>query len=303
MAKKIKENKKPRKKVLIIDGQNWAHRAFHAQGNLTFNGKKMGLIYGFINMLQSTLTRFPTPKAVYVCFDHGRNQHRLDILPDYKNRPKKLDFDRESFEEQINAVRKILYYMGITCLYNKMTEADDYIAQLVADNENKYNVVICSGDKDFRQLVSKRVTIFDEKYGRITPLNFEKLFGIQPSQYADFLMMMGDASDHIPGITGVGEKTAIKMLLEWGSMKNFNDNCKLDTLKLRQSKDIYERNRTLIDLRYFLEKHGPQELHFYKDKKKPKFNSEKYVKMCVKYGIKKFRTEEFIQSFQHSLGR
>lgn len=294
--------KKIKKRVLIIDGQNWAHRAFHAQSGLMYNGKKIGLVYGFINMLNSLLVRFPHPYKVFVTFDHGRNQNRLDILPNYKNRPKKIDFDRESFEEQIGAIRKILVYMGIPVLYNKMTEADDYIAQLTFKYRDKYKVMIASGDKDFRQLVGPNVSISDDKHGRITHKNFEKLFKIKPEQYAEFLMLWGDNSDNIPGVTGVGEVTAIKILQQYGNIQTFHTKSP-DTMKRRESIDIEERNRCLIDLPYFIGKFGEQELVFFKDKKKPKFHEERYIKMCQRYGLKKFRQPEFIRTFIRNSSR
>lgn len=294
--------KKIRKRVLIIDGQNWAHRAFHAQSGLMFQGKKIGLIWGFINMLNALTVRFPKAKKIFVTFDHGRNQHRLDLLPDYKLRPKKLDFDKESFEEQITALRKILVYMGIPVLYNKMTEADDYIAQLTFKYRDKYSVMIASGDKDFRQLVGKNVSITDDKHGRITHKNFESIFGIQPEQYADFLCWCGDNSDNIPGVQGIGEVTAVKLLKQFGNIETFNLKAP-DTVKRRQSIDIYERNKSLIDLEYFINKYGEQPYVFLRDKKNPKFNEEKYLNMCKRYGLKKFSSQEFIQAFRRNIGR
>lgn len=294
--------KKVAKRILIIDGQNWAHRAFHAQSGLMFNGKKIGLVYGFINMINSLLVRFPKPKKIFVTFDHGRNQNRLDILPNYKLRDKKIDFDRESFEEQIGAIRKILVYMGIPVLYNKMTEADDYIAQLTFKYRDKYKILIASGDKDFRQLVGPNVSISDDKHGRITTKNFESIFGIKPEQYAEFLMLWGDTSDNIPGVRGIGEKTAIKILQEYGNLATYHTKS-IDTVKRRESIEIEERNRCLIDLEYFISKYGEQELVFFKDKKKPKFHEERYLKMCQLYGLKKFRQPEFIQSLKRNIGR
>lgn len=294
--------KKETKRVIVIDGQNWAHRAFHAQSNLTFNGKKIGLIYGFINMLQATLSKYPAPYKVFVCFDHGRNQHRLDLLPDYKKREPKITFDRESFEEQIRGLRKILLTMGIPVLYDKMTEADDLIAEVVYKYQDKYKVIIASGDKDFRQLVTSRVTIQDEKYGRITPKNFVKHFQILPEQYADFLVLWGDSSDKIPGVTGVGEKTAIKILNEYGTIERWIADTP-DTIKTRQALAIKDLNRKLINLRVFRDTFGPQEIVYFKGMKKPKFNLEKYTKLCKLYGLKKYRTEEFIKSFRHNSGK
>ena len=293
---------KDKKRVIIIDGQNWAHRAFHAHGNLQFNGRKMGMVFGFVNMLQTLFTKYPTPSKVYVCFDHARSKHRLKLLPTYKQREPKLGFDREAFDDQMKGLRSILLALGIPILYNKHTEADDFIAELTYKYQDKYKVVIASGDKDFRQLVTNNVTISDDKYGRITPKNFEKHFSIQPSQYLDYLVLVGDNSDKIPGVTGIGEKTAIKILNQYGNIENWIESTP-DTIKTRQAAHILELNRTLIGLAEYRRKFGPTELVFYKDRPKPKFNEEKYIKLCKVWGLVKFRRDEFIKSFRHNSGK
>lgn len=294
------QNKGRKPKILIIDGNNWSHRAYHSMGTLRFGKKRMGTIFGFMNMLAASVTKFK-PKKVYVCWDGGSHPERLKIHPGYKKRTPKIDFDKDEFEKQIKVIRRLVSYLGIPQLHKPQREADDYIFQLAKRKEKKTDctIVIASGDKDFRQMVSKRIFISDENKGLITPINFMQLFGIAPEQFVFYLSMVGDASDKIPGVPGVGEKTALKIIEDFGSLKNYNL-AGFGHSKYEQIHYHIGMSTSLIDLEWFFKNHIKKKLDetdFYKGKMKPKVRIEKYKELAVLWGLKKHRSEEFLELF------
>lgn len=290
------KNKK-RKVIIIIDGNHCCHRAYHAMARMSYKGRGTGVVFGFLQIMFGATERF-SPDKVIACFDGGRHKERLNILPTYKQRENRVDLDYEDFDRQRKGVMKMLYRLGIPQLRANGQEADDFIYTLVNKYEAKgWKVIIVSGDKDFRQLVSRRVWIYDNNKGVITPLNFVKNFEIRPEQYADFLCLDGDTSDKIPGVPGIGPKTAIKFLTQHGSIQNYiGDGKNSRDNKYAIIRDTYHRNRVLINLRVFDQLFGPQELTYYKDKSKPKPNVDKYLTLCSKFGIKKFTEQKYLDT-------
>ncbi len=282
-------------KIFIADGNNWLHRSFHAMGSMSYKGKGTGAIFGFLNLLQGNINKFK-PKKVYVPWDDGRNKHRLELLPNYKNREQKLGMDYDDLHRQKKVIQKILTSMGIAQLMHPGKEADDFIYSLVKKKSKKgVTIVIGSGDKDFRQLVNNNVWINDENKGLITPINFTKLFTINPDQYSNYLSLIGDDSDKIPGVPGFGEKTALKFLAEHYSMAAYLKS------KIKHSKhdllvETMARNRLLIDLKDFDIEYGPFKLHWLNDNPKPEKNEGRFYKLLSKQGINKFATDKFFNS-------
>lgn len=261
---------------------------------MQYKGQSTSITWGFLNILGGLLGRFK-PRRVYVCWDHGRHPKRLELLPTYKAREKRIDFDAEDYHKQLASLRDLLYYLGIPQLYANDTEADDYIYELTRRilTKTKKKAIICSGDKDFRQLVNDRIFIFDDKRGLITPLNFKKAFSINPEQYADYLCLIGDDSDKVPGVRGIGEKTAIKILEKHINVPLYIKAQPLDKF-IPAIKEIYYLNRQLINLQYFHEIYGPQKLTYYRGQRKPQLNVLEYKKLCAKFGINKFVKDEFL---------
>jgi DNA polymerase-1 len=294
-----KKERKP--KDLIIDGNNWSHRAYHTVGSMKFGNKTMGTVFGFMNMLGGAIMKYK-PEKVYVCWDGGRNPERLKIHPEYKLRTPKIDFDKDEFEKQIAAIRRLLFYLGIPQLHRKEREADDYIYALAKRKEKKtdHKIVICSGDKDFRQMVNKRIFIADENKGLITPVNFHSLFGIQPEQFVFYLSMVGDTSDNIPGVPGIGEKTALKIIDEYETLTNYN----LNGLKHPKYEKIHYHigfSTSLIDLGWFNRTHIKEkitEADYYKGKVKPSLNIERYKELALKWGLRKHRQPDYLNMFK-----
>lgn len=292
-----------RNRILILDGSNLAYRAYHSMKNMRFKGQQTGMQWGFLNILAGMLNRYKNIKSIHVCWDSkGSNPTRVGLLPEYRVRDKtRLDFDAEGFEFQKKYTMKLLHSLGIPQLIAPQCEADDFIYELVRRGVTKTKriITIASGDKDFRQLVDDRVNIHDEKHGYITTLNFVKLFGVEPYQYADFLCLLGDSSDKIPGVKGIGEVTAKKILNEYPTVPIFLN--KQPMHKMADAiRKTYPLNRQLINLPYFSQTYGRQKLIYYKDQRKPKFDIDKYFKICAKFGINKFKERKFIDKIPYA---
>jgi DNA polymerase I len=242
---------------MLLDGNSLAFRAFYAlpaenfktQGGLTTNA-----VYGFTAMLINLL-RDEAPTHVAAAFDVSRQTFRSDRYPDYKaNRSSTPD----EFHGQIEITKEVLVALGITVLSEPGFEADDLIATLATQAEAAgYRVLVVTGDRDSLQLVSDSVTVLYPRKGvseltRFTPEAVLEKYGLTPRQYPDFAALRGDPSDNLPGIPGVGEKTASKWIAEFGSLQALVDN--VDTVRgkvgdaLRANLSHVVLNRELTDL-------------------------------------------------------
>ncbi|WP_205401969.1 DNA polymerase I [Streptococcus lutetiensis] len=234
------ENKK---KLLLIDGSSVAYRAFFALYNQIDRFKnRAGLhtnaIYGFHLMLNHLLERIQ-PTHVLVAFDAGKTTFRTEMYKDYKaGRAKTPD----EFREQLPYIREMLTALGINWYELENYEADDIIGTLdkLAENEDEYDVTIVSGDKDLIQLADNNTTVEISKKGvaefeEFTPAYLMEKMGITPKQFIDLKALMGDKSDNIPGVTKVGEKTGLKLLLEYGSLEGVYEN--IDGMKKSKMKE------------------------------------------------------------------
>ena len=237
---KAMENKK---KLLLIDGSSVAYRAFFALYNQIDRFKnRAGLhtnaIYGFHLMLNHLLERIQ-PTHVLVAFDAGKTTFRTEMYKDYKaGRAKTPD----EFREQLPYIREMLTALGIKWYELENYEADDIIGTLdkLAENEDEYDVTIVSGDKDLIQLADNNTTVEISKKGvaefeEFTPAYLMEKMGITPKQFIDLKALMGDKSDNIPGVTKVGEKTGLKLLLEYGSLEGVYEN--IDGMKKSKMKE------------------------------------------------------------------
>jgi len=245
------------KRLLLIDGHSMAYRAFFAlpaENFTTAQGQHTNAIYGFATMLLSLL---PTakPTHVAVAFDVSRKTFRSEIFPEYKaNRAKTPD----EFRSQMSYLHELVTAFGITTFEVEGFEADDIIATISkqAERENA-EVFICTGDRDSFQLVNEKTTVLYPKRGvsdltRMTPEAVQEKYGMSPEQYPDFAALRGDPSDNLPSVPGVGEKTAAKWIVEYGSLHELIAN--IDKLggkvgqSLRDSVNDVIRNRELTQL-------------------------------------------------------
>ena len=239
--------------LLIIDGHAYAYRAFHAIRELRSpEGKPTNAIYGFVKMLEKMRT-VVQPTHLIVVWDGGLNAERLAALPDYKAQRPEMPSDlRPQFDE----IESFLAAAGIASYRADGVEADDYIATLARAAAKSWNVVIASSDKDFMQLVSARIGLFNPNDKTGTIWGREQVFaktGVEPEQVADWLALMGDAVDNIPGVSGVGPKTAAELLKQFGSVENLLarvDEVKSEKLRqsLRESAAAVVRNQKLVRL-------------------------------------------------------
>ena len=243
--------------LMLLDGNSLAFRAFYAlpaenfktQGGLTTNA-----VYGFTAMLINLL-RDEQPSHVAAAFDVSRQTFRAEKYPEYKAGRSATP---DEFRGQIDITKEVLAALGITTLAEKGFEADDIIATLATQAEQEgFRVLVVTGDRDSLQLVSDDVTVLYPRKGvseltRFTPDAVVEKYGLTPTQYPDFAALRGDPSDNLPGIPGVGEKTASKWIVEYGSLQQLVD--QVDTVKgkvgdsLRANLSHVILNRELTDL-------------------------------------------------------
>ncbi|MEV7780668.1 DNA polymerase I [Kitasatospora sp. NPDC088351] len=242
---------------MLLDGHSMAYRAFYALPVENFNtstGQPTNAVYGFASMLANTV-RDERPTHVAVAFDLSRQTFRSVEFPDYKaNRAKTPD----EFRSQVPLIGELLDAMRVPRLTAEGFEADDIIATLATAAEAAgYDVDIVTGDRDSLQLVTEHITVLYPTKGvseltRYTPEKVAEKYGVTPRQYPDLAALRGDPSDNLPGIPGVGEKTAAKWVNQFGSFDELVS--RADEVKgkigekLREHLDSVKRNRVLTEL-------------------------------------------------------
>lgn len=210
--------------LMLLDGHSLAYRAFFAlpaENFQTNTGQATNAVYGFTSMLINLL-RDEDPTHIAAAFDVSRQTFRSEMFPEYKAQRSKSP---DEFRGQVDLTKDVLDAMGIPVIAIEGYEADDVIATLAtrADAEG-YRVLVVTGDRDSLQLVNENITVLYPKRGvseltRFTPEEVEKKYGLTPAQYPDYAALRGDPSDNLPGIPGVGEKTAAKWIREYGSFE------------------------------------------------------------------------------------
>jgi DNA polymerase I len=244
-------------RLLLLDGHSLAYRAFFAlpiENFSTTTGQPTNAVYGFTAMLINVL-RDEKPTHVVVAFDRGEPTFRHEQWVEYKANRRETP---EDFRSQLSLIFEVLDALGIRRLSAPGYEADDIIATLATQAAaEKMDVLIVTGDRDVLQLVSNRVTVLMTRRGitemtRFTPETVQEKYGLSPSQYPDFAAVRGDPSDNLPGIPGVGEKTATKWIAEYGSLAALVD--RVDEVKGKAGDALREhlanvlRNRQLTEL-------------------------------------------------------
>ena len=211
------------KTLLLIDGSSYLYRAFHAMPDFrNKEGFPTGAIYGVLNMLQNTYKKYESTYSVCV-FDAKGKTFRNDIFKDYKaNRPKMP----EDLSIQIEPLHKAINAMGWPILIKEGVEADDVIGTLAKKaNEENISVTISTGDKDLAQLVNKKTSLVNTMTNEHLDIDGVKnKFGVPPSLIIDYLTIIGDKADNIPGVEKAGPKTALKWLKEFSSLDNIIKN-------------------------------------------------------------------------------
>jgi len=242
-------------RVLIVDGHAYAYRAFYAIRELRSpSGGPTNAVYGFVKML-AKMRAAVRPTHVIVVWDGGLSAERMAALPEYKaQRPEMPDDLKPQFDELVS----YLEAAGVASFCRDGVEADDYIACLARHAADAgMAVVIASADKDFMQLVSSRVGLLNPNDKSETVWTDEQVrakAGVAPGQIVDWLSLMGDSVDNIPGVPGVGPKTAADLLNRFGSVAELFrrlDEVKSERVRgaLRGAAEAVRRNRELVRLR------------------------------------------------------
>ncbi|MEG3110537.1 DNA polymerase I [Pantoea sp. T14] len=241
--------------LILVDGSSYLYRAYHAFPPLTNSaGEPTGAMYGVLNMLKSLLTQY-NPSHVAVVFDAKGKTFRDELFEHYKSHRPPMPDDLRA---QIEPLHEMVKAMGLPLLAVSGVEADDVIGTLALEAEQKgRSVLISTGDKDMAQLVTPAITLINTMTNTILgPDEVEQKYGVPPSLIIDFLAMMGDSSDNIPGVPGVGEKTAQALLQGLGGMQSIYDNLdKVADLSFRGAKTMatkLEQNRDVAFLSYQL---------------------------------------------------
>lgn len=243
------------KPLVLVDGSSYLFRAYHAPPHLTNSrGEATGAIYGVVNMLKSLVKQY-SPERMIVIFDAKGPTFRNEMYSEYKaNRPPMPD----DLRTQIEPLHNIIRAMGLPLVAIEGVEADDVIGT-IADEQSKLgnDVLISTGDKDMAQLVNEHVTLINTMTNTVMdPEGVVNKFGIEPNLIIDYLALMGDKVDNIPGVPGVGEKTAVALIQGLGSIKNIYNNLdKVADLGFRGSKSMaakLEDNKEQLELSYEL---------------------------------------------------
>ena len=203
--------------LLLVDGSSYLYRAYHAMAQLSApDGAPTGALYGVLNMLRRLRADYVHDYCAVVFDAKGKN-FRHEMFPDYKaTRPPMPD----DLRPQAEALPDLVRLMGWPVLVIPQVEADDVIGTLAAmAGEAGWNVVVSTGDKDMAQLVNERVTLVNTMSGETLDINgVKEKFGVRPDQIRDYLALMGDKVDNVPGVEKCGPKTAVKWLEAYGSL-------------------------------------------------------------------------------------
>ena len=218
--------------IHLIDVSGYIYRAFYALPNLTFEGQEVGALYGFCSAMQKVTTMFPNSMFI-AALDSGKKTFRNDIYEEYKANRKAMP---EELVTQIPLIKEACEKFGFFKVEKAGFEADDIIATY-AKKITDHEINIISSDKDLMQLMSDRITIYDPmKRKYITEDDVIKKFGVTHDKVLDVLALMGDTSDNIPGVSGIGPKTASALINEFGSLDNLIAN--LDKLPKSKKNEV-----------------------------------------------------------------
>lgn len=234
------QNKK--KTLIIIDGSSLIYRAFHAipAGMATSGGLPTNAVYGFTQTLRKII-KDCRPDYICVAFDVKGPSFRHDIYPEYKaTRPPMPDL----LIPQIPYIKRMVAAMNIRGLESKGFEADDVMATLVKRFSEQVKVLLVTGDKDMYQLVDDDTVILDYLSAKETgPKEVEEKFFVPPGLIRDMLSLAGDSSDNIPGVPGIGMKTASKLLKQFGSLDAIYSN--IEAISTQKLRDTLNKNKDL----------------------------------------------------------
>ena len=278
-------------RLYVIDSHGQLYASFYAIAGLSSpKGEPTGATFGFVSTLLKVL-REENPDYLAACFDMPGPTHRHEAYEDYKAQRKPMP---EDLRPQVQRVHEILKAMGIPAVEQAGFEADDCIAEMVRrGREAGFEVVICSRDKDLEQLVGPGVTMLDTKtFEHLDVEGIKKRRGVEPAQMVDVLALMGDPSDNIPGVPGVGPKTATRLVQEYGSLDNLLAHA--DEIKGKVGESLRAHREDAISSRALvrLSASVPLAVDLQECRTPKSFNREAVIGLLRELGFNKF-IEEF----------
>jgi DNA polymerase-1 len=249
-------------RLLLIDGHYYLYRSFFAiRGLKNSRGEPTNAIYGFVKALRKMLLDLKPDFAVVV-WDAGLPERRTTLQPAYKEHREEMP---EELQVQQEPLKKLITCLGVTNVSTPQTEADDLIASYVIDAQAaEIESIVATNDKDIMQLVNEHVKIYSVSkvdieqenskpltHALLGPAEVEEKWGVKPSQIVDLLALTGDTADNIPGIPGVGKKTAAKWIQHFGSLEGVLSEPNLDPkihAKIESAHAQLRQNREMIQL-------------------------------------------------------
>jgi DNA polymerase-1 len=247
-------------RLIIVDSNALLHRAFHALPPLTTkSGQETGAVYGYLLTLLKAIKDL-NPKYIVACFDTKAKTFRHEKFENYKaQRPA----TPSSIISQIPIIKEVLAVLKIPVFATEGVEADDLIAticDLAQKEKNDLQIYIISGDLDNLQLVNESIKVYTLGKGIKDTVIYDtekvrERFGVSPKEIVDFKALTGDSSDNVPGVEGVGKKTAAEIIQRYGSIKNLYDELATDTAVLKPKvKDALKKNKETAFLAFELVK-------------------------------------------------
>ncbi|MBM3857926.1 MAG: flap endonuclease [Verrucomicrobia bacterium] len=246
-------------RLLLVDGHYYLYRSYFAiRGLKNSRGEPTNAIYGFVKALRKMLLDLK-PDLAAVIWDAGLPERRTTLQPAYKQHREEMPND---LDEQQEPLREVIPYLGVKNILLPNTEADDLIASYVVEARKQgMECIIATNDKDILQLVNDHVFVYsvakadlegkNESYALLGIPEVRQKWEVEPHQIADLLALTGDASDNIPGISGVGKKTAAKWIQRYGSLESLLTATDLDPkidVKLKSSREQVMQNRLMVAL-------------------------------------------------------
>jgi DNA polymerase-1 len=236
--------------LYLIDGHALAYRAYFAfirNPLVSSAGEETSAVFGFTNTIFSILKRH-APSHIAVVFDSSEKTFRHDLYESYKAHREKMP---DSLVQQIKRIHSLLEAMSIPVFSIPGYEADDVLATIASKLEKKIPIRIVSGDKDLFQLVNERTHVIRPGKGstiddEVDAQRLQKKMGLTAAELVDYFALMGDASDNVPGVSGVGEKTALKLIREYGSLENVYQNVDKIPSKSLRKKLIADRDKAFL---------------------------------------------------------
>jgi len=282
--------------LVLLDGTAYLYRAYHALPPLkNEKGENTGAIHGFLKAFNKILEDY-NPKYVGLVFDARGKNFRHEIYKDYKANRSPMPAE---LSEQIPVLYEILKLLGYPPIIIKDVEADDVIGTLSRKFNKINNIKIFSGDKDFAQLVNKKVMLVNPiSLDEMNPIDVKKKYDINPSQIIDYLALMGDKSDNIPGVSGVGGKTASRLINKYGNVEDIIKNKEIIPGKVGESiKENIEQlkvSKTLATIKTDLDIKLDLE-----DLIKASVNKEELIKIYKRLELNSFLKNEFPENYEY----